>query len=54
MDEFYNLVRTAAENATIWDNHGRSFIMIELSKTYIDEIGIPRIERHTKQRRLFK
>ncbi len=33
--------------------HGRKFIMIELSKTYIDDIGIPRIEKETKQLKLW-
>ncbi len=33
--------------------HGRKFVMIELSKTYIDDIGIPRIEKETQQLKLF-
>ena len=33
--------------------HGRKFIGIELSGTYLDEIAIPRIEKETRQRRLF-
>ena len=40
--------------ATVAHKHNRNFIMVELSKTYIDDIGIPRIEKATKQRRLFK
>ena len=33
--------------------HGRKFIGIELSETYLDEIAIPRIEKETRQMRLF-
>ena len=33
--------------------HGRKFIGIELSETYLDEIAIPRIEKETQQMRLF-
>ncbi len=36
--------------AVVSHKHGRKFIMIELSKEYIDEIGIPRIEKATKQK----
>ncbi len=36
--------------AIVSHKHGRKFIMIELSKEYIDEIGIPRIEKATKQK----
>lgn len=40
----------AMTSAIVAHRHGRKFIMIELSKEYIDEIGIPRIEKATKQR----
>ncbi len=33
--------------------HNRKFIMIELSETYIKDIGIPRIEKETRQLKLF-
>ena len=33
--------------------HGRKFVMIELSKSYIDDIGIPRIKKATQQLKLF-
>ncbi|KKM20683.1 hypothetical protein LCGC14_1642940, partial [marine sediment metagenome] len=33
--------------------HGRKFIMVELSETYIKDIGIPRIEKETRQLKLF-
>jgi len=33
--------------------HGRKFVGIELSQTYLDEIAIPRIEHETKQLKLF-
>ena len=33
--------------------HGRKFIGIELSETYLDDIAIPRIEKETRQLRLF-
>ena len=33
--------------------HGRKFVGIELSKTYLDDIAIPRIERERKQLKLF-
>ncbi len=33
--------------------HGRKFVMIELSETYIKDIGIPRIEKETKQLKLW-
>ena len=34
--------------------HDRKFIGIELSQTYLDDIAIPRINRETKQRKLFQ
>lgn len=34
--------------------HGRRFIGIELSETYLRDIAIPRIEKETKQMRLFQ
>ncbi len=40
----------AMTTAIVAHRHGRKFIMIELSQTYIDEIGIPRIEKATKQK----
>ena len=43
----------AMTTAIVAHKHGRKFIMIELSKPYIDEIGTPRIEKETKQMRLF-
>ncbi len=43
----------AMTTAVVAHKHGRQFIMIELSKKYIDDIGIPRIERETKQLKLF-
>lgn len=33
--------------------HNRKFVMIELSESYIDDIGIPRIKKATDQLRLF-
>ena len=33
--------------------HGRKFVGIELSQTYLDDIAIPRIERERKQLKLF-
>ncbi len=36
--------------AIVAHKYGRKFIMIELSKSYIDEIGIPRIKKATKQK----
>ena len=33
--------------------HGRKFVGIELSQTYLDDIAIPRIKLETKQRKLF-
>ena len=33
--------------------HNRKFVMIELSETYIKDIGIPRIEKETRQMRLW-
>ena len=43
----------AMTSAIVAYKHGRKFTMIELSKKYIDEIGIPRIENETKQLKLF-
>lgn len=43
----------AMTTAIVAHRLGRKFIMIELSKKYIDEIGIPRIEKQTKQLKLF-
>ena len=43
----------AMTTAIVAHKHGRNFVMIELSKTYIDEIGIPRIEQETRQLKLF-
>lgn len=43
----------AMTTAVVSHKHGRKFVMIELSKVYIDEIGVPRIERGTIQRGLF-
>jgi len=43
----------AITTAIVAHKHGRKFVMIELSKTYIDEIGIPRIQKETRQLRLF-
>ena len=43
----------AMTSAIVAHKHGRKFVMIELSKTYIDEIGIPRIEQETRQLKLF-
>ncbi|KKN37431.1 hypothetical protein LCGC14_0763800, partial [marine sediment metagenome] len=34
--------------------HNRKFIMIELSEAYINDIGIPRIEKEIKQLKLWK
>lgn len=39
--------------ALVAAKHGRKFVMIELSKEYIDEIGIPRIKKATKQLKLW-
>ena len=33
--------------------HGRKFIGIELSKTYLDDIAIPRLKKETRQLKLF-
>jgi len=43
----------AMTTAIVAAKHGRKFIMIELSETYIDDIGIPRIKRETAQLKLF-
>lgn len=43
----------AMTTAIVAHKYGRKFIMIELSKPYIDDIGIPRIEQETIQRKLF-
>ncbi len=48
MDEFYNLVRIAAETATIWDNHGREYIDFSSGGAFCAILGInnrPIIER---------
>ena len=52
MDEFYNLVRTAAENATIWDNHGREYIDFSSGGAFCAILGINNrtiIERLVKE-----
>ena len=38
---------------TVAHKHGRNFIGIELSKTYLDDIAIPRIEKETAQLKMF-
>ena len=43
----------AMTSAIVAHKHNRKFIMIELSKPYIDEIGIPRIEKETNQLKLW-
>ncbi len=43
----------AMTTAIVAHKHGRKFVIIELSKTYIDEIGIPRIKKATEQLKLF-
>jgi len=43
----------AMTTAIVAHKYNRKFIMIELSKKYIDEIGIPRIEKETRQLGLF-
>ncbi len=43
----------AMTTAIVAHKHGRKFVMIELSKPYIDEIGIPRIKKATEQLKLF-
>ena len=43
----------AMTSAVVAYKHDRKFIMSELSETYIKDIGIPRIERETKQLKLF-
>jgi DNA modification methylase len=43
----------SGKTALVAYKHNRRFIGIELSKPYLDEIAIPRIERETKQRNLF-
>ncbi len=40
----------AMTTAIVAYKHGRKFIMIDLSKTYIDEIGIPRIKKESQQK----
>ena len=40
-------------SAIVAYNHGRSFIGIELNETYLKDIAIPRIEKVTKQRKMF-
>ncbi|MBC8395047.1 MAG: hypothetical protein H8E17_21060 [Deltaproteobacteria bacterium] len=44
----------AMTTAIVAHKHGRKFVMTELSKTYIDEIGIPRIEQETRQLKLWR
>lgn len=44
----------AMTTAIVAHKHGRNFVMIELSESYIKDIGIPRIEKQTKQRGLFR
>jgi len=39
--------------AIVAHKHGRKFMGIELSQAYLDEIAIPRIEKATKQLKLF-
>jgi len=43
----------AMTTAIVAHKFNRKFIMIELSKEYIDYIGIPRIEEETEQRKLW-
>ena len=43
----------AMTTAIVAYKHDRKFVMCELSKAYIDDIGIPRIERETSQLKLF-
>jgi len=43
----------AMTSAIVAHKHNRKFIMIELSKPYIDEIAIPRIEKETNQLKLW-
>jgi adenine specific DNA methylase Mod len=43
----------SGQTALVSYKHNRKFIGIELSKTYLDEIAIPRIKRERKQRKLF-
>ena len=40
-------------SALVAYRHDRKFVGIELSKTYLDDIAIPRIDRETKQLKLF-
>lgn len=40
MDEFYNLVRAGAENATIWDDHGREYIDFSSGGAFCESLGI--------------
>ena len=42
----------AMTSAVVAYKHGRKFAMIELSETYIKDIGIPRIEQETQQFKL--
>lgn len=39
--------------AVVAHKHGRKFVMVELSETYIKDIAIPRIVRATRQMRMF-
>ena len=50
LDPFFG----AGTTGIVAHKHGRNFIGIELSESYLDDIAIPRIEKATKQRRLFK
>lgn len=43
----------AMTTAIVAHKYSRKFIMIELSRVYIDDIGIPRIEKETRQLKLF-
>lgn len=43
----------AMTTAMVAHKHGRKFITIELSEKYIADIGVPRIEKETRQLKLF-
>ena len=53
MKPYYDHQKAKYTTAIVAHKHGRKFVMIELSQTYIDEIGIPRIKKATEQLRLF-
>ena len=40
-------------SAIVAHRHDRKFVGIELSQTYLDDIAIPRIDRETRQLKLF-